>query len=114
MTGACAYICPYDSNLINKIADKLYALDSASGYALPSLQSRAYVVEILYVNKFQEKKALIFLQENLHGNGYDKSTITESNLDSMLRHADIPKVANEDNLWKYVNDRFAVPADQFY
>ena len=68
--GACAYnICPYDEKMVAAISKRIeseYSMNSSKGYALPSLQSLQYLVEVVYDNNFQERKSVIYLKKHVH------------------------------------------------
>ena len=115
--GACAYICQYDSEMVKAFREKIdqkYPFGGEHGFAPPSLQSRSYVVEVIYTDKFQERKSAIYLMQHLHGYGYDKLKITEDRFDALLKRSDIPKFQTLEELWTYVNKNYRTPAARFY
>lgn len=115
--GACAYICQYDSDMVNafrKRVDKEYSISADHGFAPPSLQSQSYVIEVIYTDNFQERKSVIYLKQHLHGYGYDKLKITEERFDAMLKRSDIPKFQTLEELWTYINENYKTPAAKFY
>lgn len=117
LSGPCAYICPYDIRMVNLIKSKIdltYSTDSKKGYTLPSLQSHSYIIEIGYTNSFLERKSLIFLQEHIHGYGYDKKKIGEEMLNQILNKLNIPKYKNIDELWNYLIKKYSIPFNQYF
>jgi hypothetical protein len=102
---ACAYVCPYNDLMVKEVSDRMQLNIRQyvpSGYGLPSLQSVNYLVEISYINKFQEKKLLIFKKKHVHGYGFDLSTIGETEFFQLLNDSSIPPFDNVDSLWNYI------------
>lgn len=107
-SGACAYLCPYDEILIQHVEDKIskeYSLGSKKGYALPSIRSVCYMIEIRYKNKFLEHKSINFKYKHYHGHGYEKFKITTEEFIQILESANVPKFEHFSDLWKFLIDR---------
>lgn len=115
--GPCAYICPYNDQMVNNVRGKIvdnYSMGSKIGYALPSLQGVLYIVEIVFSNNFLERDSMIFKQEHMHGLGFDKTKISRETLNGILTKSNIPKLENTDELWSYIIKRFSIPIDKYF
>lgn len=115
--GPCAYICPYDHTMVEKLQaefDKSLYSKVESGYALPSLQSQYYIVEVIYTDAFQERKTAIYVQQHVHGHGYDKIKISEEALRARLSDVNIPKFSTQDELLHYVRKNRSTPFEKFF
>lgn len=115
--GPCAYICKYDESLIKSIEakiDSLYSIGSERGYALPSLQSQFYILEVVYTDNFQERKSVVYLQEHIHGFGYDKTKIQETEFNEILNRVNLPKFKDGNELWDYVTHKYSTPSEKYF
>lgn len=103
--GPCAYLCPYDDRTVNELYEKILnecTEDSKIGYALPSIRSTCYTIEICYKNKFLETKSVIYNYEHFHGHGFEKFKIDDKELNLKLSNANIPKLKTGNLLWNYL------------
>ncbi|WP_295232384.1 hypothetical protein [Sediminibacterium sp.] len=101
---ACAYVCPYDSNMLDAIREKIKVSPEADSLIryLPSLQSVYYLIEIIYTNRFNETKSLYLKKQHIHGSGYHDSVITVEEFETLLKRSDIPSFDNANQLWNYI------------
>jgi hypothetical protein len=53
------------------------------------LQSRSYIIEIVYLNSFRERKSAIYLNQHYHGWGYEKEKIPEDELKEIISNANM-------------------------
>lgn len=111
----CAYNCQYDSIMIENIKnriDSIYSFDSKKGYALPSLQGHSYIVEIVYTDKFLDRKSIIFLNEFILGYGYDKIKIDDKTLNQMVNKSNLPKFKNASKALDYIIKNYSEKIDK--
>lgn len=104
-SAPCAYLCPYDNEIIKLLRERIqerYGLGSKKGYAMPSLQSICYLVEIVYRNKFQDADRLFFQYKHLHGYGFEKFKIKENEYEKILATVNIPAFKTIDDLWDFL------------
>ena len=115
--GPCAYLCRYDEGLVKELQEKIsdcYSLDSKRGYALPSLQSLLYIIEVVYSNNLLERNSLIYKQEYMHGLGFDITKINSEMLNRILNKSNIPKFKDPEKLWSYILKRFSIPVEKYF
>jgi hypothetical protein len=93
---------------IDKRIEKRYTMDSKEGYALPSIRSTSNIIEIVYMNKFYERKSIIYLRQFIHGFGYDIQRINESNMIHLISYSFIPKYPDIDYLWGYLVNKYSI------
>lgn len=105
---ACAYICPYDPNMLVAIREKIKVLPEADSLIryLPSLQSVYYLIEIIYTNRFNETKSIYLKKQHIHGSGFNDTVITSEEFETLLKISDIPSFDNANQLWNYILDNY--------
>ncbi len=116
--GPCAYqLCPMKNSMRRRVLDKLekdYYSGSKKGYALPSLQGLEYIIEIVYTDAFQERKAIILRHAHVHGYGIDQTRMTDEQLDATLKHVNLPEFDSVQELWSYAESHYSTTASQYF
>lgn len=82
----------YLIHLIDKYLSTYYNNDSPLGYALPSLRSVSYLLEVFYVDRLGQMRTAYLLQEYIHGRGWRKQTIQEEQFQTLLQQAEHKQV----------------------
>ena len=87
----------YDENFIRCIdsyLDTYYSIDSPRGYALPSLHSATYLLDVMYRDRMGQLHSAYLEQEHIHGRGWWKQTIREDQFVSLLQQAEHKQIEN--------------------
>jgi len=81
-------------NRIDSYLDTYYAIDSPKGYALPSLYSIKYLVEVFYRDRMGNARTSYMVQDHVHGRGWWRQTIREDQFVLLLQHAEHKQIEN--------------------
>lgn len=90
-------------HLIDKYLSTYYNIDSPLGYALPSLRSLTYLLEVFYRDRFGQMRTAYMLQEHIHGRGWRKQTIQEEQFQSLLQQAEHKQVETMEDVDSIMN-----------
>lgn len=100
-----AYI-KLNEELLDKLPKKLdddYNLESEVGYALPSLNTYFYLIEVDYSDKFNNYKSCAYKYIHLHGVGeWKKIKIDKEEKKQIIEACKLPKNDNFDELWENI------------
>lgn len=97
----------YDQLFIERIdsyLDTYYSFDSKKGYALPSLYSAIYLLEINYRDLLGQVRTAYMIQDHYHGYGWWKQTIDEELFQNILKqaeHKEIESITDIDSIMSY-------------
>lgn len=99
-------ICYHEGliHLIDNYLSAYYNIDSPLGYALPSLRSVSYLLEVFYSDRLGQMRTAYLLQEHIHGRGWRKQTIQEEQFRSLLQqaeHKQVESMADIDSIMDY-------------
>lgn len=100
---AYAYLKPYSPKLVQEFKDIApITQDFGSDYMyIPSLQSLCYLIEIYYIDRFQETKQIYLKKQHIHGLGFQQAMIGEDEFQTKLKQSSIPNFDNVSQLLDY-------------
>lgn len=96
----------YDQFFIERIdsyLDAYYSLDSKKGYALPSLYSTSYLLEINYRDRLGQVRTAYMIQDHYHGYGWWKQTIDKELFQNILKQAEHKEIESMNDIDSIMN-----------
>lgn len=106
----CAYSCPFDKNNLKQIQNKIYeecGLNEEHCFIPPYLEEPFYIINVWYIDKFNNHKNINFKYLHIHWIGeFKKLQITDNEFNEILKETNIPKFNTFEEQRKYIIDNY--------